>query len=479
MNVIKDVNKVKRIIDSSISKNKYETALIAIKMLANLYYEYNQIYTDIELENKILEINSKLLKKEDYDVDKNCVFFYDGFGLDLRGWAASYIRTLISLEYYVIYACPNSSKGKIPHIVSELNKESSEIIYVDSSFSMTDKAKKIDSIFKEYKPTAAFFYTNPFDVSAAIAFSNNTSSTRFQIDLTDHAYWIGVNSIDYSIDGREMGASIAHYERGIPKEKILKLDCVPYINRNSCNVELPFDIRREKYIFTGGALYKTLGDEDLLYYKAITYILDIFHDIKFLYAGSGDDSEIQKLISKYKGRVFLINERPDFFEIIKHCTLYINSYPMFGGLMMRYAALARKVPITLRHGNDADGILINQSELGIEFDYYQDYILEIYRLLSNDDYRKSKENLVENSVLTESRFASNLKLLIDEHKTELQFDKIQRFDTTEFRLEYKRRFTKEILYKLIGQKSNLKMLRYFPVEFALGIIIRIKEKLKK
>ncbi len=479
MNVERYIKKLGNITNKLVSECKYEAALTSAKVLATIYYEYNQIYTDFQLEENLIKIRNQILSQEQYAPDAHCVMFYDGFGLDLRGWAASYVRALSKLGYYVVYVCPSKSMGKIPHIVSELRESHSKIVYLDSAWGNVEKAVRINSLFKAYKPTAAFFYTLPTDVSAAVAFSNNASTTRFQIDLTDHAFWIGVNAFDFILESREMGASIAVHERRIYPGKIRRLDGVPYINTDKYDGAQPFDIHKEKYIFTGGALYKTLGDEGLLYYKTAAYILDNFPDIKFLYAGSGDDSEMQKLITKYKGRVFFIPERPDFFEIIRNCVLYLNSYPMFGGLMMRYAALARKVPITLRHDNDADGILMNQSELGIEFDDYQDYIAEIYKLLNDDEYRKTKENLVEQSVLTEDRFAYNLKLLIEEQKTEFAFDEIHPFDTTEFRKEYKRRYTKEMLYKAFAKKSNIRILKYAPNAFMLGCLIKFEEKLHK
>lgn len=471
------IKKLKKILDSLVQSDKYEHALVTAKILSNIYYDNNQIYIDSDLEDVLIKIRNIILKKEKYTTDEKCVMFYDGFGLNLRGWAASYVRALSSIGYYVIYLCPIASKGKIPHIVSELDKDKSKIIYLDNKLNNTDRAKKIDAIFKIYKPITAFFYTTPSDVSAAIAFSNNNSTTRFQIDLTDHAYWVGVNAFDYILESREMGASLAIYERGIAMDKIIKLDCVPYINKDMYDATLPLDIYNDKYIFTGGSLYKTLGDKDLLYYKTISYILENFKDIKFLYAGQGDDSEMKKLISAYSGRAFLINERPDFFELIKNSILYVNSYPMFGGLMMRYAALAHKVPITLRHDNDADGILLNQEKLGIEFDNYKDYLDEINKLLSNEDYRKKKEISVYNSVMTETDFNLNLELLIKEHKTKYSFDDIPRFDTSKFRSEYKNRYSKKTLYKTIASLSNKYLIKYFPKEFIYGLLLKIKERL--
>lgn len=473
------IEKLKKIIKTQIDKKNYEVALTAAKTLSGIYYDYNQIYTDKELEDDLLIIRDAILEKEAYEPDKKCVFFYDGFGIDLRGLAVVYAHALAKLNYKVIYACPNTSQGKIPHIISEFDKERTEIIYIDKSISNIERAKQINGIFEKYKPSVAFFYTYSSDIEGAISFSNNDSTTKFQLDLTDHAYWIGINAFDYIINGREIGASIAHFERGIPKNRIIKLDCAPYINRDGCNAPLPFDIEKEEYIFTGGALYKTLGDKDLLYYKTIDNILENFPDMKFLYAGSGDTAEMQKFISKYPNRAFLINERSDFYEIIKHCVLYINSYPMFGGLMMRYAALAGKIPITLKHDNDADGILINQANLDIEYENYNQYIVEIHKLLSDNSYRNQKEKKLAGSVMTEDDFERNLKLLIEENRTEYCFDEISRFDTTEFRNEYKNRYTNSCLYKDITKKSSIKLFKYFPKEFLFGTFIKTKERLFK
>lgn len=480
MQIDEYILKLKYIIKNNLIHNKLEKSIIAAKVLSEIYYNYNQVYTDDELEEYLIKARDLLFyERKQYVVDNNCIFFYDGFGEDLRGLAVVYARALSLLNYKVVYACPTTGKGKIPHIVSEFNTENTNIIYIDKEISNIERIKQINSIFEDYKPKVAFFYTYPSDVEGAIAFSNNNSSLRFQLDLTDHAFWIGVNAFDYILNGREMGASIAYYERGISKGRIIKLDCSPYINNDEYDKLLPFDIKSEKYIFTGGSLYKTLGDKGLLYYKTINDILLNFHDFKFLYAGSGDDTEMKKLIAKYPNRVFLIDERPDFYELIRNCVLYINSYPMFGGLMMRYAALAGKIPITLRHDNDADGILINQKNLGIEYDNFNDFIAEIHRLLSDDEYRKTRESILKDSVMTEEDFARNLKMVIEQHRTEYSFENIRRFDTTKFRTEYKKRYTVKCLYQNIVKKDNIKLFRYFPKEFMMEGLNKIKEGMFK
>ena len=169
----KYISKLKKIVRDCIEKRSLETALIAAKTLSNIYYNYNQIYTDTELENDLLQIRDMLLQKQEYIADKNCVLFYDGFGLDLRGIAVVYARALARLSYKVIYVCPETMNGKIPHIISEFNSNNTQIIYVNKEISNIERIKQINSIFRNYRPKVAFFYTYPSDVEGAIAFSNN------------------------------------------------------------------------------------------------------------------------------------------------------------------------------------------------------------------------------------------------------------------------------------------------------------------
>ena len=146
---------------------------------------------------------------------------------------------------------------------------------------------------------------------------------------------------------------------------------------------------------------------------------------------------------------------------------------------MRYAALASKVPITLKHGSDSDGLLINQESLGIEFENYDEYICEIDKLLLDEAYRHEKETLLRNSVYDEKMFANELDLIIKEHRSQSEFGALNEYDTSEFRSEYKNRYSQSQLYRSFAKKNNVFLIKYFPKEFILGCMIKIKEKLLK
>ena len=469
--------KLMNIAEKSVRDSRYNLALASLATYCNIQYGINQKYTDNRAEELVLEITRKLVYlPSDYNGKSNTVLFYDGFGLDLRGWAASFARALSEQNYNVVYVAPLSSFGKIPHIVSEIAKGKGTIEYVDMKESYESHLGALNRIFNSYQPQTAFFYTTPHDVAGAAVFNAYKDRVnRIQIDLTEHAFWVGTNAFDYITESRDIGASNAVYQRRIDKERIIRIDGCLYINSDIEDAPLPFDIEKEKYIFSGGSLYKTLGDDNLFFYKMVDSILAAHEDIRFLYAGGGDDSELNKIILKYPKRAFHINERKDFYRLFENCIFFLNTYPMFGGLMMRYSANAGKIPLTLRHGSDNEGILIDQKNREIEYDTFNELMDEAHRLIIDDEYRRTKEKKLEGSVITQAEFAEMIKNIISNKEKCDSFDMIEEIDTSIFRKEYLERLDpEEVLLSSIPLRINKPLLLVFPTLFFKRIIRRIE-----
>lgn len=475
------MNKYVSLAKRCIRLGQYETALKAISTQAYLLYMRNQKYSDMELEELLWQISSEVI-----DVDKsyvpndNTVLFYDAFANDIRVWGISYLKAIAHEGFHLIYVTMDKAIGKNPHVLAELSGYDVDIVYLSPNGSYLKWAKDLNDAFERYKPRKAFFYSTPWDVSGICVFNRYTGIiTRFLIDLTNHAFWLGLNTSDYFIESRHMGASIAVYERGISAEKVIRLDCAPYINPDKPSDPFPFDIYNKRYVFSGGNLYKTLGDGELNYYKMVKHILKADSDIYFLYAGGGDGKELIKLSEEYPGRVFWISERPDFFEIMKNSVFFLNTYPMFGGLMMRYSALAGKVPVTLRHEDDGSGILINQAELGIEFDTLEEVCDEIDHLLDDDEYRMAKEKRLKDVVIDEETFAKNVSEIINNDRSFFSFESIVPEDTSKFREEYLKRWGPEIESRILNYRENRRLVFFFPISFIRGIPKILKDKRKR
>ena len=452
------VNRLKTIMKKAIDSNKYEKAIAAISAGCGILYNFNQKYTDPDFEEGVVQVaqyyKSVFEKKlKHFSSDSNTVLFYDGFGLDTRGVAKMYINAIAKNGYRLVYVTKKSSREQIPDLEKLLRDAEADIRYIDTS-KYTIWTTELIGIILQTRPKAMFFYTTPNDSAGAAAFSTMEGLiSRFLIDLTDHAFWLGVRANDFFCGSREMSASNQVYERNIPRDKLIKLGVNLILEKNGDHTGLPFDVAATKYIFSGGQLYKTLGDKELYYYKIVDHILSTHTDVTFLYAGSGDQTEMDKIIAKFPDRAFLISERKDFYYLIENCVLYLNTYPMFGGMMMKYSANAGKIPVTLKHENDSDGLLLNQADRRIEYETYDELIEDVDKLLSDPDYLADREALLEGSIITEERFINNLRSAIEEHRTDYEHGE-ERIDTSKFKKEFYERFDMNSEKDKISSRMN-------------------------
>lgn len=472
--------KLKKIAAAAVKNHNTEVALQAISAGAQMAYMYNQFYTDKQLEDMLLEISQReiVLKAwNKHQSEYKTVLLYDGFGVDRRGIAIEMCKAICKNGYKLIYVSPLSKKNKQPALENALKPYHADWRFIDKNSSYLKEIHQLKRVFDDSQPDTAFFYTTPNDVAGVVVFNAlKDRCFRIQLDLTDHAFWLGLNAFDICSGGRAFSASIQHYFRGISFDRMVHLDASLFVD-NCDFMGLPFN-EEERFVFSGGALYKTLGDAEYTYYKIVEHILDNHSSIKFLYAGFGDDSQMRMLLQKYPGRVFLIAERPDFYQIMKRCTLYLNTYPMFGGLLMRYAALAGKLPITLKHNQDSDGILIAQNERKIEYDSYDELVQDVDKLLDNEQYRHDREKLLDGAVMTEDCFARNIRLMIEEHRTEFFYKDIKPVDVSKFREEYYERFSYADIARAIATWRNKAMLLFFPGSFIYHFKIVINELLR-
>lgn len=462
-------------------KKKYEDVLAYTEMLAELLYAYNQVYVDEELEKNLLKVSKEIMDVHELTANDmtNKVLFYDGFGLDIRGLALIFLKALTKMNYEIIYVTTTKAKGTLTEIEKLASAEGIIIEYIDMSTNYITWANSINDMFLKYKPKDAFFYTTPYDVAATIAFEAYEGIVnRYQIDLTDHAFWLGKYAFDYCIELRNVGSQISNKYRKIDKEKMRMLPYPVRIDRTQKFEGFPFETEGKRIIFSGGALYKTLGDPENAFYWIIDQLLSQHSDLIYLYAGQGDDSELKKIIKKYPGRAFHIDERKDFFQVMERCVLYLNTYPMFGGMMMHYAAEANKIPITLRHENDADGLLFEQDKLNIEYDTKEELVDDVNRLLTDQKYLEERESLLQNSVISEDKFASELDELLKHHITSYNLD-LTDIDTTKFREEYVERFNlKKALRNTFMRKSNIRVAKTFPVDFCVVVVTMVLDKIR-
>lgn len=472
----KNIRKLKSLINQSIRKGRFDEALMAITACANILYAQNSTFTDEDLEIALENINKRIfpMPEETYEGLER-ILFYDAFGLDNRGIALIYIKGLLELGYQVIYLAPESSRGTQPILEKELEGRDCIQDYFSWEGKYLDRIERLYDLFMKYQPSKAFLYTTPYDVVGICVFGYFENKVkRFQINLTDHAFWLGTRAFDCCIEFRDFGASISNKGRGIPLDKMQKLPFYPWFDSDKEFEGFPFDEENCKVLFSGGQIYKTISSDNR-YYLMLDRILEMYPDIVFLYAGHGEKAnfyQLDQLIKKYQGRVFHMAERRDLYQIMRHSFLYLNTYPITGGLMMQYAAVAGKIPLTLRYDYDADGMLMEQDSLGIVFDDLENCMQEFERLYSDQAYLRKKEKKVRNSVITVQEFNKNLKSLLETGQTNYPIC-IKEYSAEDILATYISRIDDKKLVENIIAVGHEKIWKRFPILFIVKVFLKL------
>ena len=465
--------KLRAILENSLYKQDYNLSMSCITALAQIHYEKNQEYISDYLEKALEQIKRGNLDKccNEYLCKNKVILFYDGMGQDTRGLALTYLEAINSYADRIVYVTNERIKNRQPTIIRFLEENNAIIEYVSESLSHMERTIRIISLIEEYAPSDTFMYTLPYDASGILAFMLAEKTTRYKIDFTDHAFWLGLNAFDYCIEFREYGVTIATEFRKIEENKILLLPFYPRIIETEFK-GFDFDIDGKKLIFSGGALYKTYS-EDRLYYKIVDSILYSVEDVVFYYAGSGNTEEISKLIRNYPGRVFYSEERVDFFEVIKRSVIYLNTYPLLGGLMTQYAVAAGKLPITLLHDQDGSGFLLNAEKTGVFYSEYSLLVEDVKKMLVDEKYLKEKELNISDCLMTKSKFEKEIAYILENKKGTLSCTKID-IDVKRLHEEYLARFSNEKVIDAVAKIRNKPLLRYFPILLIRRIIRRLK-----
>lgn len=469
-----------RLVDTVVAferNGQYDRAIKAASVYDQFQYEYNDCYVNEPLEDVLRRIRSTLpkvsLTKD--DTDKNTVLFYYGGYAIARGLALSYLNALSRLDYSIILATRDISDAAKNAVDAAVN--GIPVTWVDLSSYKEPMAfcEALTAVFETYRPACAIAFTQ-HDPAGMIAFERFEGIVkRYIINQIDHAFWLGKYAFDCCIEFRDYGANISRTYRGIPADQLAILPCFPYVNDRIpfAGYPFPFHEQEQKLIFSGGSLYKTLGG-DGRYYEMVARILDLDPSVVFWYAGSGDRTQMDELIRRYPNRVFLTAERPDFLQIMKRCVFYLSTYPLAGGLMYQYAAISKKVCLTLdfKKEESVRGLLRNEEALRIHFDEMEALLAEADRLLSDAQYRSQREAVMSTAVISPEEFAEQLKLLLETGKTDYPVQ-LHQVNTTEFLKLYADRITYRYLCMSVAKPRMPWLIRYFPKEYLLGTIWKL------
>lgn len=415
--ILKDQSIIKRSIKSYIERRDFNTALKYIDIYSFFQYLFNLSpdYSDRTQEKFLENIAESCFNSFAIKGDEDIVLFYDYFGFDNRGLTQQYLRALFSKEKRVIYVLESKNpKFHQTDIYKELNIYPYSTIYQLEADSYLGKVEEIIQILKKEKPSKIMMHLAPWDVVAYISFYLVKGLTRYQINLTDHAFWLGVGVTDICLEFREFGANISKKCRKIDTEKIRLLPYYPIINSESEFKGFPEGVKNKKKIFSGSTLYKILG-ENLIFLDLIKRLLELDDDLVFILAGGGNKTAILNYIkeNRLENKFYLIGNRKDISEVIKHSDYYFTTYPFTGGLLSQIAAMS-KVPVfsfsTKKYiGNDLKEIFYKMKNPLEEYDTLDLMVNRFKSVYKDKQFLQNYAEDLSNSMITPQEFSDYLQ----------------------------------------------------------------------
>lgn len=468
--------KIKLLAEKEFSRKNYELSLKYIETAADIAYAFNWKYADEVLEDLLIAISNEIIgQQENIIAQKGKVVFYDVFALDNRGLTQQYIRAILNLGMDLLFVFDGSNLLNSKQILSEINSSpQAELFIVDATLSKVEKIKLIYEKIRSFKPEMAFLHLYPSSTVPLVVWNKFKEVKRYQINLTDHAFWLGTKCIDYSIEFRDYGYTVSLEKRNLSNDQLLFQPFYPIVESQSFK-GFPSEITLESIkVLTGGNFYKMYGKSNV-FFELLKILIEVNSKVVILLVGSGDDTLIKEFISKnkYEKRLFLLGTRSDISEVFKNSDIYLSTYPFSGGLMAQYSAVFEK-PILAYTSEDLECNflegLINwkaDRDFNITCRSFDSFKIEAEKLIKNKLYRRKRGIENKRFMITESEFEENLKNLINFNKPAV-FKK-RNIDYLEFSnlyLELENNYLKQFS-SFITSRFKVSSLLFFPKHFFL------------
>ena len=410
-------------------KTNIKQSLKYIKAAGSWMYNFNVLYADAELDSLIKKISASLWSTIDLgDADENTIAVLDSFGWANRGLTQQYVRGLIKNGYKVIYILHalnlSASKSLLDEIKAYDNIET--VVFENNPAADIPTTGKIIDILKERKPSKILVHLNVNDVVLLMAIANIKGADIYNINLTDHAFWLGAGLIEYNFEFRDYGEKVSLQKRGLDKSQIQRLPYFPIMPKKAKFEGFPDLPKDAIVVFTGGAEYKMLGGNDI-FFKLMDTVLSIADNVYILVAGVHEKSVFSAKVAqmKHPDRVKIIGVRKDINEVFAHSDIYLGTYPYMGGLMSQYAA-HNKLPIlayTEKVYHGAETVVCHKSERWFSNTTIDDFKAYAKQLICDEDFRHEEGQKNYDVIIKEEDFYEKLSMALNHQKYEMNWIK--------------------------------------------------------
>lgn len=416
-------------IQKKIRNKKWNDALTLIEFAAKLANKFNWIYYDAELEKNLRIISNNLISNNSLMPIKNRIIFYDSWGIANRGLTLQYLNSLKYSYFDVLIILENGNLEQTLEI-RDLFKDNKKFEFY--SLKNDSKIKQIEMLNKkinEFNPEILIMHISPWAVEALTVFYSLKNVTKYLINLTDHAFWLGSECLDFSLEFRDYGYTVSLEKRNIDASKICSSPYYPILVEKQFR-GLPIENKDKVVILAGSSYYKIYG-RNQAFFKIIYRLLNDNPELIILFAGNGDGRILRNFIknSGFSDRLYLLGTRDDIGETFDHCDIYLSTYPISGGLMAQIAAIKSK-PILSYTKNDIQTNMIDDLigyNKKVEVSFVSETLFYDYatKLIKDKNFRIKCGQALKEAMITPEQFNENFIKILDKKNITHNFSKIK------------------------------------------------------
>lgn len=485
--VVKVFRDYKKDISIRLAKKQIDSAASLIEKAAEWANLFNFVFYDKDLEDNIREIVRYIGPREPFEpISGRMVFvcsqMHDNGELVrhyARAIADNHIPTrMIVLDKQIAFGYSNTLK--------EIKlADNIDLKLIPPNMGCIETAQMIASLIEEFKPEKILQHFVPNEVKCLVGVSLILNIPRYNINYTDHAFWLGASFLDYSIEFRPYGFIFSNEKRNVDTNRLFILPYYPIIDESIPFQGFPFDRDGKIVLFSGGNPYKVLGDNDK-YFRILDRILLENQNCIALIAIY--TSFMKKKIKEMQcyDRVYLVPFRKDICELIKHIDLFYNTYPVGGGLVCLLAAeYGKPVLAYAKDGcllSDFDGMFFSQNHnSNFSFNDIDALCKYAYHLCDNIDFRVKEGQKLQESCITREVFALRFNEIINEGKTH-EIHNVKLDYNGIFELCVNGEEEARTFLSLLLRKDALSVFIKYPqysVEFVRLIIIKIYKRMRR
>jgi len=423
--IIEIVNKIKNISHKSMKKGKYGDVLKKIKIVTSIEQMFSYQFVDLEIEQMLVEVSDKLLPfKKKFLPVKNRFVFCDSFAWDNHCLSQQYLNAMMSMNVNILYIIDDFISSHSQTLINELKLyDKATIFIVPKDIGLDMQVKLIYNQITNFQPEKIFLQT--LSILFIVALNSIEYIPRYRINLADHLFWVGIDCVDYLIEFRNFGLTLSHQKRKYEYNKILLLPFYPIIDDKTEFRGFPKEARNKIILYSGGAVYK-ICDKNNIFFEIMKRLLLENPSIIILFSARGDDTILKNYIklNSLENRLILLGYRYDINEVFNNCDIYLQTFPLIGGLMTQYAAYNGKPILSY---STYERVEINTILEDISFDKLsdsykiiytelEDFFAEARKLILNEKYRISIGENLKKSVISPEQFNNEFRQLITTNK---------------------------------------------------------------